>query len=40
LLVGVPTSEVSEMKSVEQARRDYTEAIKRERYFWLMSQPK
>ena len=36
----VPIGEVSEMQSVQQARRSYTEASKRERYFWPMGQPK
>jgi len=36
----VPIAEVSEMQSVQQARRSYTEANKRERYFWPMSQLK
>jgi 3D-(3,5/4)-trihydroxycyclohexane-1,2-dione acylhydrolase (decyclizing) len=36
----VPIAEVSEMQSVQQARRSYTEANKRERYFWPMRQPK
>ena len=36
----VPIAEVSEMQSVQQARRSYTEANKRERYFWPMGQPK
>jgi len=36
----VPIAEVSEMQSVQQARRSYAEATKRERYFWPMGQPK
>jgi 3D-(3,5/4)-trihydroxycyclohexane-1,2-dione acylhydrolase (decyclizing) len=36
----VPIAEVSEMQSVQQARRRYTEINKRERYFWPMGQPK
>jgi len=36
----VPIGEVSEMQSVQQARRSYTEASKRERYFWPMGQPR
>ena len=36
----VPIAEVSEMQSVQQARRSYTETNKRERYFWPMGQPK
>ncbi len=36
----VPVAEVSEMESAQQARRSYTEANKRERYFWPMGQPK
>jgi len=36
----VPIAEVSEMQSVQQARRSYTEAHKRERYFWPMGQPR
>jgi 3D-(3,5/4)-trihydroxycyclohexane-1,2-dione acylhydrolase (decyclizing) len=36
----VPIAEVSEMQSVQQARRSYAEANKRERYFWPMGQAK
>jgi 3D-(3,5/4)-trihydroxycyclohexane-1,2-dione acylhydrolase (decyclizing) len=36
----VPIAEVSELRPVEQAHRDYTDAIKREKYFWPMGQPK
>ena len=36
----VPIAEVSEMQSVQQAHRSYTEANKRERYFWPMGKPK
>jgi 3D-(3,5/4)-trihydroxycyclohexane-1,2-dione acylhydrolase (decyclizing) len=36
----VPIAEVAEMQSVQQARRSYTEASKRERYFRPMGQPK
>jgi 3D-(3,5/4)-trihydroxycyclohexane-1,2-dione acylhydrolase (decyclizing) len=36
----VPIAEISEMQSVQQARGSYTEANKRERYFWPMGQPK
>jgi 3D-(3,5/4)-trihydroxycyclohexane-1,2-dione acylhydrolase (decyclizing) len=36
----VPVAEVSEMESVQQAHRSYTEANKREKYFWPMGQPK